>query len=449
MGQQPGMSHGRSLRAYKKSPSIRAGGIMSIVDSHGGGDHFPGFGGFDDLSGGGGGRVGPGTPFDKYQKMGPRGYRHTGLTPDVGLLGIAPFGSPQGKSPMPPGASHYFPTGLTPSDGTPLSEIGHIYTNGSISPSYSPSIFFLLANADGSPRMQTDRLPICPNCNATVFGSNCRCSGIGAGLSAIKAENEEVQEAMHKSAILTKRKLEGDDDDAEYAELDASFATDAPSESSLDRSSMSNRFVAARNRSRNRTKSTPPFNPLTFHPLRLGTLLFSNPPPPHPAVCYQLATRRLLPTSRNDVKRVPFSRRDKGHVCVYVTNNRHYFSAEVEESEDVEQDRAGSLIEADSRPSTKVQRALYNIRCIFLLRVLGQRRCPAPHVVTSLRMDTVIVYPRETTTTQTCQSSTSSVSSAAPVACAGLRWRWVSGGIREGWDLVNGYDRKGVDVVVG
>lgn len=246
MGQPPAMSHGRSLRAYKKSPSIRANGIMSIVDSHGGSESFAGFGGFDDLAGGGGGGRGPGTPFDKFQKMGPRGYRHTGLTPDVGLLGIAPFGSPQGKSPMPlGGANHYFPTGLTPSDGTPLSEIGHIYTNGSVSPSYSPSIFFLLANADGSPRMQGpgDRLPICSNCNATVFGSNCRCSVIGAGLSAIKAENEELHEAMHKSALLTKRKLEGDED-AEDVELDESFATDSPSESSVDGSSMSARFVA-------------------------------------------------------------------------------------------------------------------------------------------------------------------------------------------------------------
>ena len=216
------MSHGRSLRAYKKSPSIRSSGVMSIVDglrySESQGENFA-FGNFDEL---GGARSSAGTPFDgKFQKMEgivSRGYRHTGLTPDVGLLG---FGSPlTGKSPMPMGTNHYFPTGMTPNDGTPLSEIAFNYTNGSISPSYSPSIFALLGVETWS----------CPR--GTGGGG---MGAIGGGLSAIKADNDDAQESMHKSALLTKRKLEGNDIDE--AEFDESFQTDSPSESSLDHSS--------------------------------------------------------------------------------------------------------------------------------------------------------------------------------------------------------------------
>lgn len=216
-------SSGRSLRAYKKNRRYGDG-----ADSH------SEFNLFDAPTPYGHSKYA--RPVDSITHSGSVPFkRHTGLTPDVGLLG---FGSPStGKSPHISGAgsgSHYFATGMTPSNATPLSDIACTYSNGSpeLSPGYSPSIFYLL---EGSPR---------PNAPPAQERSAERGLGldrlIGEGLSAIKPSREELADRRGNCSIapssLAKRKIASRDDEG-GTELDESFAlTDSPSESSMDRS---------------------------------------------------------------------------------------------------------------------------------------------------------------------------------------------------------------------
>lgn len=114
---------------------------------------------------------------------------------------------------------------MTPNDGTPLSEIACTYSAGSTpySPGLSPMLFCLLENSPRPPTLGGNGA-VCSRCNASVTGSSCRCSVIGSGLSAIKAEPS----SSRKSVLLTKRKLEDSENDVDgsFASTDHEISTD-------------------------------------------------------------------------------------------------------------------------------------------------------------------------------------------------------------------------------